>query len=209
MKLDRGSLIWVAVAFLIGVTAGIGGLTLNNRTRPAPIEIVPPPPTATPQPTATAAPLQVYVNGAVAEPAVYALPPQSRVVDAIEAAGGFTAEANTVVVNLAQPLSDGAQVYVPAEEETAAAPVSVVVEPAPVNSSGAGAAAGGGGLVNINTASAEELQELPGVGPSTAEKIVQHREANGPFATAEAIMDVSGIGEGKFAQIRDLITVGR
>lgn len=210
MKLDQDRLIWLGIGVFIGIIIGVGGLVLTNRARPAPIVIVPPEPTPTPQATATPGPIRVFVNGQVAAPAVYELPSQSIVEQAVEAAGGFTAEANTAVVNLAQALSDGAQVYVPAQDEAVAGPVAVVRDAAssttlPDGASGAGGAAGQ--PVNINTATAAELDELPGIGPSTAQKILEHRNENGPFATVEAIMDVSGIGEAKFDQIRELITV--
>jgi competence protein ComEA len=204
---DWQKLTWFIVGLLLGVALGVGGMVLNNRTRPAAIIIAPPEPTAQPEPTATAGPIRVYVNGQVVAPAVYELPPGSIVAQAVEAAGGFTAEANTAVVNLAQSLVEGAQIYVPANDEVVAQPVNVVSSPVTsANPSGA-AATGSTGLININTAGLEELDTLPGVGPSTAQKIIEHRDANGPFPTIEAIMDVSGIGEAKFNQIKELITV--
>ncbi len=206
--LDKNRLVWLVVGVFLGIIIGVGGLTLSKRVQPAPIVIVPPEPTATPEATATPGPIRVFVNGQVAEPAVYELPPGSLVEAAVEAAGGFTEEANTAVVNLAQPLSDGAQVYVPGEEENISPPLAVVSKP---NASPAMASAGGGaavGLININTATIEELDALPGIGPSTAQKIIEYRESNGPFAAIENIMDVTGIGEAKFAKIRDQITTG-
>ena len=204
--LDKTRVTWLVAGVFLGIIVGVGGVTLSRQIQPAPIVITPPAPTATPQPTATPGPILVFVNGQVARPAVYELPPGSRVEAAITAAGGFTEEANTAVVNLAQPLNDGAQVYVPGAEENWPA-AGVVVNPA------AGAAArspgnGAVGLININTATIEELDALPGIGPSIAQKIVEYRESNGPFATIESIMDVPGIGEAKFAQIREQITVG-
>jgi competence protein ComEA len=157
-----------------------------------------------PEPTATAGPIRVFVNGQVIQPDVYALPPGSIAQEAITAAGGFRPEADTAVVNLAQPLQDGMQIYVPAEGEVIAVEVAtpvagkVVAGVTAVNSNG---------LININTAMEAELDLLPGIGPSTAQKIIEHRETNGPFATIEAIMDVAGIGEAKFEAIQALITV--
>jgi competence protein ComEA len=203
---------WI-IAFLLGVTVAMVGITLTNRTRPAPIEIVPPEPTPLPEPTLTPGPMRVFVNGSVTNPGVYELVPNSIVLDAVEAAGGFGEEANTVVVNLAQPLNNGMQIYVPSLDEEVAIPVPIVPVatpepaslPAPSETTND---VGTGGVVNINTASLADLDGLPGIGPSTAQKIIDHRDANGSFATIENIMDVSGIGEAKFNEIKDLITVG-
>jgi len=214
VKIDTKTAVWSLVTFILGVAAGVGGTTLNNRVQPAPIVIVPPEPTPLPEPTATPGPIRVFVSGQVAAPAVYELPPASIVQQAVEAAGGFTAAANTAVVNLAQTLVDGAHVYVPAEgEEAVAAPLTVVNQPASAVESAPGesaavAAGASGGLININTATLEQLDTLPGVGPAIAQRIIDHRDANGPFAAIEAIMDVSGIGEARFEQMKELITVG-
>lgn len=208
--LTQEKVVLVLIGLCMGIIIGVGGMTLRNRTQPAPIVIHPPEPTTTPAPTSTPSPIRVYVNGQVSAAAVYELPPNSIVEDAIAVAGGFTNQANTAVVNMAQKLSDGAQVYVPAEDEDVAV-VAVVntavssgnsvsdnTEPSEINS---------GGLININTATIEMLDSLPGIGPSTAQKIVDHRDANGLFQMIEEIMDVSGIGEAKFGQIEALITV--
>jgi competence protein ComEA len=193
------------IGFFLGVIVGVVALTMLKKVQPAPIVIVPPAPTLTPAPTETPGPLRIYVNGQVVTPAVYSLPVGSIVQGAVEAAGGFTAIADTAVVNLAQPLTDGMQIYVPAKGEVVSVPVVVA---APGGATGEGSTAvGSNGLININTAAIEGLDALPGIGPSTAQKIIEHREVNGPFATIEGIMDVPGIGEAKFAQIKDLITV--
>ena len=215
MKIGRDHVVGYVIMLVLGVGFGMGGLTLSNRARPAPIEIVAALP---PAPTATPGPMQVFVNGAVRAEAVYPLPPGSRVADAVAAAGGFREDAYTAVVNLAQPLHDGAQVYVPTlSDATAVAPVTGLDAPpgsrlSPVTVDLAGsaneAAAEAGALVNINSATLAELDALPGIGPSTAQKIIDHRTANGPFASVEAIMDVAGIGPAKFAEIKDRITVG-
>ena len=209
MKFDRNVMMGWAIAFLLGSAVTAVGLTMTNRVRPAPIVIVPPEPTASPKPTTTPGPMRVYVNGEVAAPAVYELPPGSLVQQAIEAAGGFGEEANTAVVNLAQPLSDGAQVYVPSRTEVAAAPAVVVNNrTTAIDVLGETAVTNSGGLVNINMATAEELDTLPGIGPSTAQKILNYRDENGRFNAIEEIMNVSGIGEAKFNNVKELITVG-
>jgi len=189
--------------------------SLRGQAQPAPIEIIPAPATATLppaptlEPTPTAGPLRVYVSGAVVRPAVYTLPPGSIIDDAVRAAGGFAADADTVAVNLAQPAADGMQVYVPTLSEALPTPPPVSLSP---GATATPAVRMGGitvsGLININTATQTDLELLPGIGPATAANIIAHREANGPFATIEAIMDVPGIGEGKFEGMKDLITVG-
>ena len=206
MNINRDHIIGVIVGVLLGITGSFGGLSLTNQVRPAPIVIVPPEPTPPPEVTATPSMIRVFVNGAVQQTAVYELPPHSLVQQAIEAAGGFHEEANTAVINLAQPLSDGAQVYVPTQGEDV---------PAPVTSNRSSSTSlinettiSGSDLININTASKAELETLPGIGPSTAQNILDHRDSNGTFQTIENIMDVSGIGDGRFNQIKDLITIG-
>lgn len=141
----------------------------------------------------------VHVDGAVAAPGVYELPAGSRVNDAVLAAGGLAAGADTSGVNLAAPVSDGEKVRVPLEGEDVAPAVGEVTagegdegDPAPVN---------------LNTAGVEELDELPGVGEATARAIIEDREENGPFTSPEDLMRVSGIGEKKFARLEGLICV--
>ena len=149
----------------------------------------------------------VHVDGAVASPGVYRLHGSYiRVEDAVEAAGGLAEGADTTQVNLAATLADGTKVHIPAAGEQASSGVGVVAS--------AGSAVAGGtssgttdGPININQASSEELQELPGVGPAPAEAIGEDRESNGPFASPEDIMRVSGIGEKKFAKMEGSICV--
>lgn len=144
----------------------------------------------------------VDVSGAVVRPAVVELYDGDRVQDAIEAAGGLTEDAEVSGVNRAAKLVDGQQVYIPREGEM----------PPAAGATGAagptvGSTAGSAALVNINTATVTELDELPGVGPSTAQAIVDERAANGSFATIEDLMRVTGIGEKKFAKLKPLICV--
>lgn len=210
---NKGNLLSYLVTLLVGITLGAGGVTLSRRVQPADIIIQPPAPTAQPDPTATPGPLRVFVSGAVAAPAVYELAPDAILQQAIEQAGGFTAEADTAVVNLALPLQDGMQIYVPTLDETAEQTQAVISSPAgrtegiELDLAGDTAASAAGETVNINTADVAQLDTLPGVGPSTAEKIVEYRETNGPFATIDEIMSVSGIGPAKFEQIQSFITV--
>lgn len=157
--------------------------------------------------TASAASVTVHVVGAVHRPGVYALAEGSRVRDALAAAGGCVGDAMLESVNLARILSDGEQVRIPTAEEVAS---GAVASAAGVPPPGGGPVQPGaaGGKVNINTASVTELDTLPGVGPSTAQKIVDDRTANGPFKRIEDLMRVSGIGEKKFDSLKDYVSVG-
>ena len=148
----------------------------------------------------------VHVDGAVAVPGVVELTGADlRVYDAVQAAGGLIDDADTTTVNLAEPLADGAKIHIPTVDEAAALRAAPVVGQA--ETSGATGAGNATVLVNINTASSEELQTLSGVGEATASAIIDDREQNGPFASPEDLMRVSGIGEKKFAKVKDHICV--
>ncbi|NLF62987.1 MAG: hypothetical protein GX579_00135 [Chloroflexi bacterium] len=204
---NKRNVVWLLSAVVVTTALGMALLRLvEGRARPAPIIIEPPPASPTAGPTATVQPLRVYITGAVLRPDVYSLPPGSIVRDLVSLAGDFTDAAAVEAVNLALPLADGMHVHVPAQEEVLAEP-PVISGPAPPANSLTGDAALPGALVNINTASIAELETLPGIGPALAQKIVDHRAEHGPFATIEAILDVSGIGPAKFEAIRDWITV--
>lgn len=151
----------------------------------------------------------VHVDGAVISPGVFELEGETlRLRDAVDAAGGLAEGADTSDLNLAERLSDGQKVHVPALGENDSVPA--VDSQANVGSSGEGASSGASAssrLVNINTAGAEELQTLSGIGEATARAIVEDRTSNGPFASPEDLMRVSGIGEKKFARLRGSICV--
>jgi competence protein ComEA len=173
------------------------------------------PKTATPaKSTAT---VTVHVVGAVLHPGVYELPGSARVQDAVSAAGGLAGNGAQASVNLARLLADGEQIVIPTEDEYAKATAGAgtqngsgaskgVVNPggASVENPGAPSART---VVNINTADAAALDSLPGVGPSTAAKIVADRETNGPFASADDLGRVSGIGPKKLEALKDYIRV--
>ncbi|MEW6032298.1 MAG: helix-hairpin-helix domain-containing protein [Bacillota bacterium] len=146
----------------------------------------------------------VHVAGAVLRPGVYSLPEGSRVIDAVTAAGGVKASADPDAVNLARRVADGEQVYIPTRDETRASSAWPAVREAQNQAAGGPAT---GGKVNINTASQAELETLPGVGPSIARRIIEYRLQNGPFRALEELMNVSGIGEKRFAELVDLITI--
>jgi len=162
--------------------------------------------TSTTRPTA---PIVVDVVGAVRRGGVVRLPAGARVVDAIAAAGGATADADLVRLNLAAALADGSRVAVPRIGAPAPA-----VDPTAVSGGGGGPTPGTGGAgasadapVNINTATAEQLDALPGVGPATSAAIIKDREAHGPFRSVNDLGRVRGIGDSKLEQLRDLVTV--
>lgn len=152
-------------------------------------------PTATPEPPAS---VIVYISGAVRAPDVYELPEAARVKDLVLAAGGLAEEADPDRINLAERLSDGQHVYVPRVGGPAHAPG------APAQGDAAGAAT----LLDLNTASAADLDGLAGIGPALAARIIEHRAANGPFRAVEELQEVRGIGPALIAQIAPLITVG-
>ncbi len=200
-----------AITALLGLLALLAGWLLWKPAEPPPrpvravLVFTPTPlPTASPVPTATPMPLLVYVSGAVVRPGVYALSPGARVVDALEAAGGATAQADLVRINLARRVQDEEQIHIPRRGEQA------LPLPTPMGSTSAGSSPGGGagGPVNINTAGLAELDALPGIGPGYAQRIIDYRQAHGPFVSIEDIQNVPGIGAATFARIRDLITVG-
>ncbi len=186
--------------FLAVLTAiGVGVLMLlAYRPPPVVIQIIPPGPTATPRPSATPGPIKVYITGAVmSATGMYSLPAGSRVDDAIKAAGGFRPEADRVRVNLAQPLSDGDQIHVPVvgsesagRPEITATRKATATRPPPIN---------------INTATREQLQSLPGIGPKTAQDILDYRANNGPFLTPDDLDKVAGIGPATLKELEGLI----
>ncbi|MDH5371324.1 MAG: helix-hairpin-helix domain-containing protein [Acidimicrobiia bacterium] len=141
-------------------------------------------------PVAPSGVLTVHVSGAVVQPGLFELPAGARVADALAAAGGALASADLAAVNLAAPVLDGSHIII-LEEGEAEAPVVVQ----------------GDGRVRVNVASADELASLPGIGPVLAQRIADYRDANGPFSSAEDLLDVPGIGEGKLATMRDAVAI--
>lgn len=146
----------------------------------------------------------VDVDGAVVRPGVYRLKDGARVSQAIDAAGGLTAEADVAGLNRASKVTDGQKIYVPTVGEQQAAAAVGGAESGAATTPGAGSSSE---LVNINTASAAELQTLSGIGPSMAQSIIDERTKNGAFASVDDLMRVSGIGEKKLAKIKDCICV--
>jgi competence protein ComEA len=183
---------------LVGVILGLlgsGGIWLvSSPARGNPIQLDPAP---------TPAPIQVFVTGAIDQPGIYKLPAKSRIHDAIQAAGGFTDQANDQAINLAAPLEDGLQIRVPfleiAQESGSPQGRGTFTEgasnPATLP------------LVNINKATREELEKLPGIGSVIAEAIIAYRSTQGEFTRIEEIQKVAGIGPAVFEDIKDQIAV--
>lgn len=194
--LSRGELLALA-ALLIAL---LGGAALwYTRSLPRPVEVRAMSVSAAPAASASATPavvLIVDIAGAVRDPGVYEFSEGDRVVDAIRAAGGATPKASLDALNLAAPLTDGVQILVPMQApEGVAEPIPSAVPGGPTT------------LVNVNTASATELEALPGIGEVISQRIIDYRIQNGPFASIDDLVEVSGIGDAILADIRDLVSV--
>lgn len=185
--------------------SGGGGSVEQSSAVPASTE-------ATSQPAEQPTRLMVHVVGSVRHPGVYELDAGSRVIDAVDAAGGTLPDAVLSAVNMARPVGDGEQILVPDEDDpgavTAAAAAGGGAGAAGAGSAGPSGVAGGQqAAVDINSADATALETLPGVGPSTAAKIIADREANGPFASVDDLTRISGIGPKKLEQLKPMACV--
>jgi competence protein ComEA len=182
------------------VVSGVLALVLFLQVRTPPPRIAPPATTPVPEASSSADPVSgelfVHVAGAVRKPGLYAFPDGTRVADAIEAAGGGTASADLDAVNLAELLVDGVKIEVPKRggpnPSIPTAPPTVAASPT---------------IVNLNAADGPTLETIPGIGPVLATAILQHRDENGPFASVDALLDVSGIGPATLESIRPYVSV--
>jgi competence protein ComEA len=201
----------VANAIPLGLAVAVGGLVaLFAVTRPAPaaIEVRP----RDPQPTPTVV-AYVHVEGAVLAPGVYSLPGGARIFEAIDAAGGATEDADARQLNRAARIADGQKLVVPFRAGSSAAPsggAEAAPQARPTAAPGAGSAASA--RINVNTASQRVLETLPGVGPVSANRIIEYRQAHGPFTQVEQLRDAR-LGDTRlvtastFERIRNLISV--
>jgi len=196
--LAAGAIVIAAVWLSTGALASAGGETALQE----PIDVladadVPnaPASTDTPKPPST---VIVYISGAVRTPDVYELPSEARIKDLVLAAGGLTQDADPERINLAERLKDSEHIHVPSRNEPADAGAL------------AQKAAGGAesGPLDLNTASVADLEGLPGIGASLAERIVEYRSANGPLKSVEDLRNVKGIGPALFSKIAPLVSVG-
>jgi competence protein ComEA len=200
-----GLLVAAGLAFL-GASSPPAQLTLPRaEAGGAPLDGAP----ETSAPATTPVTVTVHVAGQVRSPGVYALPSGGRVADAVVAAGGTAAEADVEQLNLAARVADGERVYVPRKGETAPAVVA-----APPAGAGAGSGSGSGakvgapaGPVDLNTATAEQLEALPGVGPATSKAILAYRSSHGRFRSVTELLEVPGIGPAKLEALRPLVKV--
>ena len=193
----------------VGILVAVGLLFLRSSAPPPKLTLpqaepgsAPPDgsgPAATPPVTVT-----VHVAGQVANPGVYAVPAGGRVADAVVAAGGTAADADVEQLNLAARVSDGERVYVPKKGE---APPVVSGNTAPPAAGGGGKAAAPGAPVDLNTATAEQLEALPGVGPATSRAILAYRASHGRFRSVTELLEVPGIGPAKLEALRPLVRV--
>lgn len=153
----------------------------------------------------------VHVAGEVAEPGLVELPAGARVQDALQAAGGPTEEAAVDRLNLAAPAVDGSQILVPGPEsdpgvENGGGGAAAAGTPAAAGTGVGGTGSGGPGGVNVNTADSATLEQLPGIGPALAGRIIDHREQVGPFGSLEDLDAVSGIGPAMMEQLDGLVS---
>jgi competence protein ComEA len=200
---------WTLIGLLgqpIGANATAAESTIEADPWPEeepPFDDLAAPEMATAKPQAPPADLIVYVTGAVVAPDVYRLPHDARIKDLILAAGGLTADADPVAINQAAPLKDADHVHVPRLGQASAEPTSasLAAQEQPTNG-------GNGGLININTASASELDKLPGIGVAIAERIVAYRQEHGMFTSIDQLSEVKGIGTALIEKIAPLVIIG-
>lgn len=179
-------------------------------TQAAPPAVASSPPATAPAASSSAARLEIHVAGAVKKPGVVRLEPDARVHDALDAAGGLRKGVKTGTLNLAQPLSDGQQVFVGTGDQDSV--VRTGSQGSQSTGSGGGgepqtAGSGGASLVNLNTASASELEQLPGVGPVMAGKIVDWRASHDRFSAVTELQEIDGVGPKTYARLAPLVTV--
>jgi competence protein ComEA len=180
---------------LLAAVALVGGYGVAMRARPRAASVSLTSPSARTQ--QSAGKIYVHVGGAVKRPGLYRLARGSRVDDAIRAAGGVLEDANLDALNLAAKVKDGDKILVPTRNGEAEA-----------QATGSGASdPSQGQLVNLNTATAADLDTLPGIGPALAQRIISYREQHGGFRKVEDLLDVPGIGPAKFDELRDLVAV--
>ena len=180
----------IVIAVLLTLLC-VGSVTAYARSRPRAVTVKGDVGSSAPNASRS---LTVHIAGAVLSPGLYRVPEGSRVADALERAGGPSPDASLDDLNLAGRLQDGQKVMVPRKTPSAAAPQEGALAPEAT------------GITNINTATPEELDRLPGVGPAMAQRIIDYRKKNGPFSSLEDLDNVEGIEPAKLENLRDLVT---
>ena len=206
MKTPNRTFLFTLLGVFVGLLAGALMMLIASRPRGEPVELRSAP---------TPAPILVDVTGAILQAGVYALARDSRVQDAVEAAGGFSQDADRDATNLAARIADGDKITIPRMGEAPGAPLlqaapgqatqppegqSTPRAKAPVINTPSGP-------VNINTATLDELLTLPGIGATRAQDIIDYRQANGGFKTSEEIQNIIGIGPATYEKLREKITI--
>lgn len=199
-RLTTKHLLVVAVLILCGVGIAVAALGRSAATevplgQPSVVSVESPSPVPSPSPTPQ---LRVHVAGEVESPGVVSLPPGAIVQDAVIAAGGLTPTADPAELNLAQPVTDGMQILIGSKDK----PKGAVTGAAEHTSSDQD------GLVNLNSATQGQLEDLPGIGPVTARAIITWREEHGSFSAVDELQEISGIGPKTFEKLRPAVTVG-
>ena len=179
-------------AAILACVVGAGVLILRDSRSPGGVEVTLPPPTPALTESQPDSRIMVYVSGEVMRPGVYRLDSEHRVADALNAAGGPTSDADLDRINLAMRLNDEDQIHVPfvGSGQPIGAPASTT-----------------SGKLNVNTATVDELESLPGIGVAKASAIVEYRNIHGPFERVDDLVEVSGIGDGILGSIRHLVEV--
>ncbi len=201
--LTNGILVTAVLSAIVTGLALAGVFLLFQGDDNAPIQVILPTPEVEETPSVGSRNVTVHISGAVANPGVYLLSAEQRLADAVADAGGATEDADLDAVNLAQWLRDGQQYHIPEAGEI----TSIRADDADGLALVAAADTGCGGLMDLNTASASQLDSLPGIGPVRANDIVARRDQTGPFTSVEQVTDISGIGPATFEKIRDLVAV--
>ncbi|MBI3942625.1 MAG: ComEA family DNA-binding protein [Chloroflexi bacterium] len=194
---------WRTFAATLIVTLLLVGVMLFLYKRPAPGAVELHPVAAAPVSSPTPKQIAAYISGAVLHPDVYTLAEGARLKDLVTLAGGLLPDADTAAINLALPLSDGQHFHIFRQGEVGSP------SPPPATGSNPNPPAGQAqpiGKINLNTATASELDSLPGIGPAIAQRIIDYRTKNGPFKSIEEIKQVSGIGDAIFENLKDRIT---
>ena len=195
LDLEPHLLRWAGAVAVVVVVAVVALVGWRSSGRPVDLDLPRAPAPAQAGTTAVSATATAHAAGAVGRPGVYRLPPGARVTDLLDAAGGPGPDADLDQLNLAAPVADGERIYVPRRGEA----------PPPVAAGTATALPAG--PVDLNTATAEQLDALPGVGPATAAAILDWRKQHGRFRTVDDLLEVRGIGEARLADLRDKVKV--